>query len=79
MLASLRTDLVLVAALALVVLALVLLAVGVHNGQPGLEKASGFVTLLFAVLGWYHGAGGLLASTFGRPVLPVGKIAAPAA
>lgn len=73
--AALRTDRVLVAVLALVVVALVLLMLGVGGGNAGMVQASGYVTLLFAVLGWYHGAGGVIAGTFGRRVLPVGSLA----
>lgn len=74
LIASLKTDMVLVAVFALLLAAFVLLALGIHSGNTGLEKTSGWLTLIFAVLGWYHGAGGLIAATFGRKVLPVGPL-----
>lgn len=72
--ASLRTDMVLVAVFALIFIGLVLLAIGAGEANAGLTKAGGWVTLAFAVLAWYHAAGDVIAATFGRPVLPVGSL-----
>lgn len=73
--ASLRTDAVLVAVFALIFAGLVLLALG--NGLPNttLTKAGGWVTLAFAVLAWYHAAGDVIAHTFGKKLLPMGNLA----
>ncbi len=69
--ASLRTDLVLVGVFALIFAGLVLLAIGAGADLGTVTKAGGWVTLAFAVLAWYHAASDLIASTFGRRVLPV--------
>jgi uncharacterized protein len=72
--ASLRTDMVLVAILALIFVGLVLLAIGAGTSTTGFTRAGGWVTLAFAVLAWYHTAGDVISATFGRPVLPVGSL-----
>jgi uncharacterized protein len=54
--ASLRTDMVLVAILALIFIGLVLLAIGAGTSTTGFTRAGGWVTLAFAVLAWYHAA-----------------------
>jgi len=70
--AALRTDAVLVTVLALVTAALVLLALGhTGGGHESLIHASGWITLVFGVLGWYHGASHLIEFTFKRSVLPL--------
>jgi succinate-acetate transporter protein len=74
LIASLRTDAVLVAVIGLLLVALVLLALGVHSGSTGLVHTSGYLTLLFALLGWYHGAADVICFTFGRRLLPVGSL-----
>ncbi len=72
--ASLRTDMVLVAVFALIFIGLVLLAIGAGAANTGLTEAGGWVTLIFAVLAWYHAAGDVIGYTFGRRVLPVGSL-----
>jgi uncharacterized protein len=72
--ASLRTDMVLVAILALIFIGLVLLAIGAGTSTTGFTRAGGWVTLAFAVLAWYHAAGDVISATFGRLVLPVGSL-----
>ncbi|HZQ80738.1 MAG TPA: acetate uptake transporter [Gaiellaceae bacterium] len=74
-LASFRTDWVLVVVLALIFVGLVLLAIGAHTGSAGWTKAGGWVTIVFAVLAWYHAASDLMNSTYGRRMLPVGRLA----
>jgi succinate-acetate transporter protein len=69
--ASLRTDAVLVAIIGLIFVGLVLLSIGAGASQTGFTDAGGWVTLAFAVLAWYHAAGGIIAATFGRTILPV--------
>lgn len=70
-LASLRTDVVLAVIIGLIVIGLALLSYGAASGAGWSTKAGGWVTLAFAVLAWYHAAGDIMASTFGRTVLPV--------
>jgi uncharacterized protein len=70
--ASLRTDLVLTAIIWLIFVGLVLLSIGAWDNAPGVTKAGGWVVLVFAVLAWYHAAGDIIESTFGRKVLPFG-------
>ena len=72
--ASLRTDMVLVGVFGLIFIGLVLLAIGAGTATPDLTKAGGWVTLAFAVLAWYHAAGDVIGSTFGRTVLPMGSL-----
>jgi len=73
-LASLRSDIVLVAILVLIFAGLVCLAIGAQSGSVDWTKAGGWITLVFAVLAWYHAAADMIKFTFGRPVLPVGRI-----
>ncbi|HEY1763031.1 MAG TPA: acetate uptake transporter [Acidimicrobiales bacterium] len=72
--ASLKTDVILVLVFALIFIGLVLLAIGSGSGHIVWTKAGGWVTLAFAVLAWYHAAGDVIAHTFGRTVLPMGKL-----
>lgn len=72
--ASLKTDAVLVLIFALIFIGLVLLAIGAGTGHVAWTKAGGWVTLAFAVIAWYHAAGDVIAHTFGRTVLPMGKL-----
>ena len=72
--ASLRTDLVLVVIIGLIFVGLVLLSIGARHRPAAITEAGGWVTLAFAVLAWYHAAGDIIASTFGRTVLPVWPI-----
>lgn len=37
-----------------------------------ITEAGGWIVVLFAVLAWYHAAGDVIESTFGRKVLPFG-------
>jgi len=71
--ASLRTDLVLTVILWLIFAGLVLLSIGAGASSSGVTKAGGWVVLIFAVLAWYHAAGDIIESTFGRKVLPFGR------
>jgi succinate-acetate transporter protein len=70
--ASLRTDLVLTTIIWLIFVGLVLLSIGAWNNAANVTKAGGWVVLVFAVLAWYHAAGDIIESTFGRKVLPFG-------
>jgi uncharacterized protein len=71
--ASLRTDLVLTVIIWLIFVGLVLLSLGAGASSAGFTKAGGWVVLIFAVLAWYHAAGDIIESTFGRKVLPFGE------
>lgn len=71
LIASLRTDVVLVTILFLLLLAFILLAIGVHNASTGLIHTSGWLTLVLAALAWYHGGADVIGFTFGRKMLPV--------
>ena len=72
--ASLKTDVVLAIVFALIFIALVVLAIGAEGGSIRTTEIGGWITLIFAVLAWYHAAGDVIAYTFGRRVLPMGKI-----
>jgi len=70
--ASLRTDLVLTAIIWLIFVGLVVLSVGAGANKVDVTEGGGWVVLVFAVLAWYHAAGDIIESTFGRKVLPFG-------
>lgn len=72
--AALRVDAVLVAILFLIMVGLALLSAGYATGDSWATKSGGWVTLVFAVLAWYHAAGDLISFTFGRQVLPFGNL-----
>jgi hypothetical protein len=72
--ASLKTDVILMFVFALIFIGLVLLAIGAGSGHVRWTEAGGWVTLAFAILAWYHAAGDVIAHTFGRTVLPMGKV-----
>ncbi|HTX12599.1 MAG TPA: acetate uptake transporter [Solirubrobacteraceae bacterium] len=74
LIASLRTDWVLVAVFALIFVGLVLLAIGFQSGSVTWIKAGGWVTIAFAILAWYHAAADVINFTFGRRLLSVGRI-----
>jgi succinate-acetate transporter protein len=70
--ASLRTDLVLTVIIWLIFAGLTVLAVGAGANNVDITEAGGWIVLVFAVLAWYHAAGDIIESTFGRKVLPFG-------
>lgn len=70
--ASLRTDLILSVIIWLIFVGLVLLSIGAGENLGSVTKAGGWVVLVFAVLAWYHAAGDIIESTFGRKILPFG-------
>ena len=71
--ASLRSDLVIAAIIWLIFLGLVILSIGAGAGSNGTTRAGGWIVLIFAVLSWYHAAGDIIESTFGRKILPFGE------
>jgi uncharacterized protein len=70
--ASLRTDLVLTVIIWLIFVGLVVLSIGAGANNVDVTEAGGWIVLVFAVLAWYHAAGDIIESTFGRKVLPFG-------
>ena len=70
--AGLQHDLVLSVILWLIFIGLVVLAIGAGASSTDTTEAGGWIVLLFAVLAWYHAAGDIIESTFGRKVLPFG-------
>lgn len=73
-LASLKTDRVLVVIFALIFIALVLLSIGAASGVSFFTVLGGWVTLVFAVVAWYHAAADIINFTFESKVLPLGAI-----
>lgn len=72
--ASFRTDWVLVAVFILIDAALILLAYGAGTATSSITHIGGYVTIAFAVIAWYHALAGLITGTFGKSFLPVGFI-----
>jgi len=72
--ASFRTDWVLVAVFVLIDVALALLAYGAGMKSDTATHIGGYVTIAFAVIAWYHALAGLVGDTFGKKLLPVGFI-----
>jgi len=70
--AGLQHDIVLSVILWLIFIGLVVLSVGAGANNVDITEAGGWIVLLFAVLAWYHAAGDIIESTFGRKVLPFG-------
>jgi len=70
--ASLRHDLVLCAIIWLIFIGLVVLSIGAGANNVDITEAGGVIVLIFAILAWYHAAGDIIESTFGRKVLPFG-------
>ena len=70
--ASLQHDLVLSVIIWLIFAGLVVLAVGAGANNVDVTEGGGWIVLVFAVLAWYHAAGDIIESTFGRKVLPFG-------
>jgi len=70
--ASLRTDLVLTVIIWLIFIGLVVLSAGAGANNVDVTEGGGWIVLVFAVLAWYHAAGDIIESTFGRKILPFG-------
>lgn len=71
--ASLRHDLVLCVIIWLIFAGLVVLSIGAGANNVDVTEGGGWIVLVFAVLAWYHAAGDIIESTFGRKVLPFGS------
>ena len=74
LIAALKSDWVLITVAFLILVTLVLMVIATVMGSPGLEKFAGWLTIIFAVLAWYHAAAQLIAEAWGREVLPLGRI-----
>ena len=70
LIAALRTTAVLATLFAVVAVVFVLLGLGALGGIAGLTTAGGMLGLVAAALAWYLCAAGVIASTYGRPILP---------
>jgi len=78
LIASLRTNLALVAVFGFLTLTFIFLAIGYFTANVGattpdaMTKIGGWLGLVTAVVAWYTSFAGVLSSTFRRPVLPTG-------
>jgi len=75
--ASMRTTAVLALLFGVLSVTFLLLAFGALGGVSGLTKVGGFFGLLTAGIAWYLCVAGVMASTFGRPMLPNPSLARP--
>lgn len=75
LLASFRTNVVVVTALLLLVAALFLIGAGNYTASSGLVKSGGWVALVLAALAFYLALAELCEASYGREVLPVGHLA----
>ena len=69
-LAALRTTRGLALLFALAAVTFLVLGLGALGHRAGLTQVGGLVEIVTAFTAWYLAAGGVLASTFGRPILP---------
>jgi uncharacterized protein len=68
--AALRTTAMLAALFAVLAVVFFLLSFGALAAIPDLTKAGGILGIAAAAIAWYLCLAGLMASTFGRPMLP---------
>ena len=68
--AALRTTAILALLFAIVAVALFSLAFGALAASPGLTQMGGVLGIVAAGVAWYLCLAGVVASTFGRPILP---------
>ena len=69
-LGSLRTTRGLAVLFAVLAITFFLLAFGALGAMTGLTRIGGVTGILTALTAWYLAVAGVLASTFGRPILP---------
>jgi hypothetical protein len=74
LIASLKTNWVLIIIFILVLIMLIFAVLGTALGVDGLNVAGGWVTIIFAVLTLYLAAAQTIVSTWGREILPLGHI-----
>jgi succinate-acetate transporter protein len=72
LIASFRTNVALITTFSLLSITFVLLALGDLTTTPELTKVGGFVGIATAIAAWYTSFAGVVSSTFGRSILPVG-------
>ena len=70
--ASLKHNLVLCVIIWLIFAGLVVLSIGAGANNVDVTEGGGWIVLVFAVLAWYHAAGDIIESTFGRKLVPFG-------
>jgi uncharacterized protein len=70
LIAALRTTAVLALLFAIVAVVLFLLSFGALASNPDLTKLGGILGIAAAAVAWYLCLAGVIASTFGRPILP---------
>ena len=68
--ASLRTTRGLAVLFAILTVTFIVLGLGAVSGNGGLTRVGGVIGLVTALTAWYLALAGVLASTFGRPILP---------
>jgi uncharacterized protein len=73
--ASFRTNVVVVAALADLVVAFAVLGSGLYGGNAGLVKAGGWLGLVAAALAAYLSFAEMCEATYGREIFPIGHLA----
>jgi succinate-acetate transporter protein len=73
--ASFRTNVVVVVALAVLVVAFPVLAAGLYWGDAGLVKAGGWLGLVAAALAAYLSFAEMCVATYGREIFPIGHLA----
>jgi succinate-acetate transporter protein len=69
--ASLRTNLALVAVFVFLTLTFLVLAIGAFAQAEGMTRLGGWLGIITALLAWYTSFAGVTNSTFKRVVLPV--------
>jgi uncharacterized protein len=70
LIAALRTTAVLAFLFAILAVVFFLLSFGALASNPGLTKVGGILGIAPAAVAWYLCLAGVMASTFGRPILP---------
>lgn len=69
--ASMKTNMVIVAVFAALALTFILLAIGNLGQHTSIIKAGGWVGIITAIFAWYGSMAGVTNATWGRAVLPV--------
>lgn len=72
--ATFRISVGLVVVFGLLVITFFLLGIGDAGGNADISKAGGYFGLATAAAAWYCSFAGVLSSTFGRVILPVGSL-----